>query len=163
MNRSVGAYARLSGGSAARTTCVSVTGRVTIRAVSVGFEAVEQAILEHTQQGGIWPVMFLAKASGRDIGDPSVRRAFAEAGRELHMKGLVGLWWITAPTAHITVDSTSNSGDVMCVSEPGVELTTQLLWQVRDMVEAAFDPKFDDFDLEVLERSFQQIAYRLDE
>jgi hypothetical protein len=129
--------------------------------VSIGSEAVEQAILEHTQKGGIWPVIFLAKASGRDISDPSVRQSFAGAARELHMKGLVGLWWITAPAAHITVDSPSNSGDVMCVSQPGVELTTQLLWQVRDMVEAVFDPKFDNFDLEVLERSFQEIAYRL--
>ena len=77
------------------------------------------------------------------------------------MKDLVELWWIIAPTAHITLDSPSNSGDVMSVSQHGVELTSQLLWQVRDMVKAVFDPKFDNFDLEALEQSFQQIAHRL--
>jgi hypothetical protein len=129
--------------------------------MSRGPDAVEQTILEHTQRGGIWPVIFLAKASGRDISDLSVRRSFTGAARQLHMKDLVELWWITAPTAHITRDSPSNSGDVMCVSQPGVELTSQLLWQVRDMVEAVFDPRFDNFDLEALEQSFQQIAQRL--
>jgi hypothetical protein len=129
--------------------------------VSRGSEAVEQTILEHTQKGGIWPVIFVAKASGRDISDLSVRQAFAGAARQLHMKGLVELWWIIALTARITLTSPSNSGE-MCVSQPGVELTTQLLWQIRDMVEAVFDPRFDNFDLEDLERSFQQIAYRLD-
>ncbi len=130
--------------------------------MSRGPEAVEQTILEHTQKGGIWPVIFFAKASGRDISDLSVRQSFAGAARQLHMKGLVELWWIMALTARITLGSPSNSADVMCVSQPGVELTTQLLWQVRDMVEAVFDPRFDNFDLEVLERSFQQIAYHLD-
>ncbi len=122
--------------------------------MSSGPEKVEQTILEHTQKGGIWPVIFLAKASGRDISDLSVRQSFAGAARQLHMKGLVEVWWIIAP---------HDSADVMCVSQPGVELTAQLLWQVRDMVEAVFDPRFDNFDFEVLERSFEQIAYRLDE
>ncbi len=126
-----------------------------------GPEPVEQTILQHTQKGGIWPVIFLVKTSGRDISDQSVRQSFAEAARQLHMKDLVELWWIIAPTPHITLGSPSNSGDVMCVSQPGVELTRQLLWQVRDMVEAVFDPRFDNFDLEDLERSFQQIAHRL--
>jgi hypothetical protein len=129
--------------------------------VSRGPEGVEQTILEHTQKGGIWPVTFVAQASGRDISDPSVRRSFAGAARQLHMKGLVELWWIHSPTAHITPGSPGSSEGVMCVSQHGVELTAQLLWQVRDMVEAVFDPEFDTFDLEVLERSFQQIAQRL--
>jgi hypothetical protein len=124
-------------------------------------EAVEQTILEHTQKGGIWPVIFLAKSSGRDISDPSVRQSFSRAARQLQMEGLVEMWWIIT-SARITLHSPSNSGDVMCVSRPGVELTTQLLWQVRDMVEAVFDRRFDNFDLEVLERCFEQIAYRLD-
>ena len=128
--------------------------------MSIGCEAVEQTILEHTQKGGIWPVIFVAKASGRDITDPSVRRSFAEAARQLHMEGLVGVWWITT-SASAPITLRSNSGDVMCVSQPGVELTAQLLWQVRDMIEETFDPGFDNFDLEVLERSFQEIAYRL--
>lgn len=140
---------------------INVSGRVTLTGVSRGPEAVEQTVLEHTRKGGIWPVIFLAKASGRDIGDPSVRQSFAGAARQLHMKGLVEVWWIVAPSARITLESPSNSGNVMCVSQPGVELTAQLLWQVRDMVEAVFDPTFDNLDLEILERSFQQIAYDL--
>jgi hypothetical protein len=129
--------------------------------VSRGPEAVEQTILEHTQTGGIWPVVFLAKASGRDISDLSVRQSFAWAARQLHMKGLVEIWRITAQTARITLESPSKSRDIECVSQPGVELTVEMLWQVRDMVEAVFDPRFDNFDLEDLERSFQQIAYDL--
>ncbi|HUO37177.1 MAG TPA: hypothetical protein VMU34_04705 [Mycobacterium sp.] len=124
-------------------------------------KGVEQTILEHTQKGGIWPVIFLAKASGRDISDLSVRQSFTGTARQLHLKGLVELWWITAPTARITLNSPSSSGDIECVSQPGVELKAEHLWQVRDMVEAVFDPRFDNFDLEDLERSFQQIAYRL--
>ena len=122
-----------------------------------GPEAIEIAILQHTHDGGIWPVTFLAKASGHDISDLSVRQSFAGAAHRLHMKDLVKLWWIVAPPVLITPHSPSGSGDVMCVSQPGVELTSQLLWRVRDMVEAVFDPRFDNFDLEELERSFQQI------
>jgi hypothetical protein len=129
--------------------------------VSRGPEGVEQTILEYTQTGGILPVVFLAWASGRDISDVSVRQSFAGAARQLHMKGLVEMWWITAPIARITLDSPSSFAGIECVSQPGVELTVELLWQVRDMVEAVFDPRFDNFDLEDLERSFQQIAYDL--
>jgi hypothetical protein len=125
--------------------------------MSAGPDAIEQAILQHTREGGIWPVMFLAKASGHDISDMSVRQSFAGVVRRLHMKDLVKLWWIEAPPARVTSHSPSNSADVMCVSQPGVELTSQLLWRVRDMVTAVFDPRFDNFDLEDLERSFQHI------
>ena len=137
---------------------ISALDGVTLRAVSRGPEAAEQTILEQTQTGRIWPVVFLAKASGRDISDVSVRQSFANAARHLHMKGLVELWWFTAPTAPVTLGSPNTSGEIMCISKPGVELTTELLWQVRDMVEAVFDPRFDNFDLETLERSFQAFA-----
>jgi hypothetical protein len=131
--------------------------------MSEGPGAIEQAILQHTREGGIWPVAFLARASGYDISDISVRQSFAGVVRRLHLKDLVELWWISAPPARITLHSPSNSGDVMCVSQPEVQLTGELLWQVRDMIAAVFDPRFDTFDLEDLERSFQQIiSQRLD-
>jgi hypothetical protein len=56
-----------------------------------------------------------------------------------------------------TPHSPSDSGDVMCVSQPGAKLTSENLWRMRDMVAGVFDPRFDNFDLEELERPLQQI------
>jgi len=86
--------------------------------VGKGPGTIQQLILDATRHGGLYPVLFIAKAHDYNITKLSVRQSFSRAAYRLFDHDKVSILSPRVPTAYSETYGLTNRREVLCVAAP---------------------------------------------
>jgi hypothetical protein len=97
--------------------------------------------MDATDDGSVYPVIWLAAHNGKDITNLNVRQTWAVAARRLAEWGLVTTRYVNVPTARGGIfGDYMDPRDVLCVHDTNAEITDKQLALARERALEMFFP-----------------------